>query len=165
MFLLLGISSECLKWTQIKNGIINRIFFSLLSSPYGSSTHQPHHLTHHHHMSSAVQVDAQLPLQLSSSPTDESTITVLDGPGHGELKKIYSQHHDHNNNGHIYQNLTPIHSNHVKSETHSPIDGTNKIMSPVDCKNSDSAVPHLPSNELNVNGDMSSERPRCWTKI
>lgn len=83
------------------------------------------------------------------------------------MKKLYPQHHDHNNNGHtIYQNLTPLHSNHIKSETHSPLEEANKAMAPGECKSSDvtSNVSHLTGNhELNV--DMSSERPRCWTKI
>lgn len=141
-------------------------------SPF-SVPHQPHILTHHHPIASALQVEPQIPLQLSTSSSSslgmqESSITVLES-GHGELKKIYpQQNHDHNNNGNvIYQNLTAIHSNQVKSETHSPIDGSsNKIPSP-ECKSGhETPAMNLPSsNNTELNVDMSNDRPRCWTKI
>lgn len=112
-------------------------------------------------MATAVHLDSQQSLQLS--PTGENSITVLEG-GHGEVKKIYPQHHDHNNNGNIYQNLAPIHSNHVKSESHSPVDGTNKIIEPSDFKGSSSESHLASSSDLDAH-ISSSERPRCWTKI
>lgn len=116
-------------------------------------------------MAAAMHGESQIPLQMSStSPVEESSIAVLESGG--EMKKIYSQHHDLNNNGgNIYQNLTPIHSSHVKSESHSPIDGASKILTDVDCKTSESAGSQMSSNELNLENNMSNERPRCWTKI
>ena len=123
-----------------------------------------------------THMDQQLPVHLSSSPNgaEENSITVLEGSGGGreEMKKIYPQHHQHhpqdhnNNNGNVYQNLTPIHSNHhVKSEAHSPI-ATNKLTCPGEAKSNDS---HLGGNSDSSSNpeltDMGSERPRCWMKI
>lgn len=88
------------------------------------------------------------------------------GGGGGELKKMYSHHHDLNNNGHLYQNLTPVlANNNVKAESHSPDDGTNRVLSPNESKINESGGVHLSNNELNPNADVSNDRPRCWTKI
>lgn len=151
--------------------------YSFSSSPYGSvPAHSTHGLSHHHHhhlntAGSVPLVADHLQHQMSTSPTSENTITVLEsgpsrGGGGGELKKMYSHHHDLNNNGHLYQNLTPVlANNNVKAESHSPDDGTNRVLSPNESKINESGGVHLSNNELNPNADVSNDRPRCWTKI
>lgn len=158
------------RWSKLMGyGELNYLTNSadvLPCSPYGSvAVHPPQSLSHHHHHhlsglgssgSSVIIAGEHLQHQMSSSPTNEGTITVLEsGPsGRGELKKVYShQHHDLNNNGHLYQNLPSALPNNIKSESHSPIDGTSKALESNE----------LPSNELS--SDTSSERSRCWTKI
>lgn len=136
-----------------------------LCSPYGN-THQPPILNHHHHHHHSVSgvggasVHAEaLPVQLSTSPHEDSSITVLESGGN-ELKRSYSQHHDLNNNGNIYQNLTPIH--HVKSESSYPVEGS--VTGASAAAAAEGKANEALATQLNSN-DISSERPRCWTKM
>lgn len=144
-----------------------------LYSPYGS-THQSHILAHQ----SLVHVEPQHPLHLAAS--ESNTITVLDSGHHQqhnhhhhvEMKKLsYPHHNDHNNNGNIYQNLTPMQSSSVKSESHSPPEeegslSKQHILTPVSCKSRESnpATAAAEHHQLS-GGEIGNDPPRCWTKI
>lgn len=147
----------------------------LFYSPYGVP-HQPapilsHHHHHHHPMANVINVDPQIPLQLSSvsaaTGIEGDSITLLES-GPSELKKTYPQSHDHNNNGNsVYQNLTTIHSNQIKAETLSPIDGASSAKASArDCKHHGEPVHmHVQADTSDLSVEAGNERSRCWTKI
>lgn len=129
-------------------------------SPYGGGHHanavticgSPHqiHSQHHHPHLANVSYSEHLQHQLSTSPTNESTITVLESgpPGLEQKTKLVSHmSNDHNNNGNIYQNLAP------KKESHSP-PGCSKL-----------SQVREGNHDLNPSDESSGERPSCWTKI